>query len=244
MNGETGAWLGKAILLVFFFWVVSYCSSSTQEARLKAENKRLEEANSRLQADLTGREPARADAGENTQDNTSSPAPKQTLEDGALSIRVGNGQAAAEYCTKIDYDNQTLFSACSPSPSHYTLLNKEKYGKPVFREEWVRLSGNGLDESRGLTLWSIEDDEMVELISLPVQVLISSCHAEEDGCKPSERWLRATFNLQDDVAQPSIRYQYLTESGESGEFNYQWSDGRFNKTDKTEAEVVMMRYGF
>ncbi|MDQ8037203.1 MAG: hypothetical protein REI12_07255 [Pedobacter sp.] len=254
MYGFFSDWYGRLVIFMLIVVGIQHCSSIRSEEKMRAENARLIEANIRLQersaaaAGLKGMEQRYAEAAERASEPAMKPednSPLQLLEKDGLSIRVMEEHDQEEgYCTTIRYEADDLFKECSPTFSRFTLLNAGAYGLPVFREDWVRPNLSNNEPTLGVTIWGVEDKEMVQLISLPTSLQLFSCKPGEACAAGSERWLKATFQLQESGAAPELRYRYLSETGDYGESRYVWQKNRFFPTGENPAAVVLKKYGF
>lgn len=236
----------KLILIVFIVvGGLQYCSSASQIADLKAENRTLIDGNIALQVSaVANAQASQAKPSAETRKNPDQPL--QSLEGDGLSIQVRNADASGEYCTLIRYQGNELFNECGSRQSRFTLLTTARYGLPVFKEEWMQKGSAEEGTSLGMTIWAVADQELVQAVHLPTTRSFGSCEADDGGdCMPSnERWLKATVQLTEDSGEPRIRYRYLTESGAAGEVNYRWDKKAFLTVGDHSAASVLQQYGF
>lgn len=220
----------------------NHCSLRTKAANLRQENLSLIQKNIDLQVRLA----ANPEAGK-PQETKPQPAAEtvlQSLSQGALSIEVKALPAEEKFCTILSYERNELSHECTPYRSHYSLLDPSRYGLPIFREDWSR--GNGADSSLGMTLWTVEDGELIQALHLPTSRAFSTCQKKDEGgfCQTeNQRWLKATAQLVEHEEHPQIRYRYLTETGAHGEVVYRWEKNAFVTAGNPPTELLR-QYGF
>lgn len=246
MRESTLKWV--AIVSVVFA-AFTYFSADAAYRDMKTRNGHLIDTNIQLQKALgpSGRQPAAVAVVPNTGAKASTTVEKslQHLEHEGLVIDVQRrSDKESSYCTKIDYQGETLLDECYAQQPRYSVPAGVRFGAPVFREEWQLDRDTPNDTSSGVTFWTVDDGELLQALRLPTSRTLPFCH-DSDGTTPCapQRWLKASLQLRDGTP-PTLAWRYLTEVGESAEVVYRWEMNRFVMAENPVVATTLKRYGF